>query len=383
MSVSQADLDRIITVIHAAPHQIVLEFSGAGSQVLAWLHGVGGSSRTILEATDRYASTSLTEAIGFRPDQFTSTRVAQALAAHAFFRASYLADPFAQVAGIGCTATIATDYAKRGEHRCRLAVCDAYGVTTYALSLVKGSRTRRAEEELVSLLIIKAVVELCGVTGLPNLPLQDEEPLEKSFDPVDLPARLMAGEVEWVVVWPDGRLATGKTWPNLVLLSGAFNPLHAGHRQLVRVAAGKLQQKIYFELPLVNAEKAPLIELDEVRRRVSQFAGFAPVVLTRAPLFSQKARLFPNSVFILGVDTVARLAQPRFYHNDPAEMRASFETVRRAGCRFLVAGRRAGDRFLTLEGIDLPDEYRQLFEQISENEFRVDISSTVIRQQGN
>ena len=80
---------------------------------------------------------------------------------------------------------------------------------------------------------------------------------------------------------------------------------------------------------------------------------------------------------------VARLAQPRFYHNDPAEMRASFETVHRAGCRFLVAGRRVGDRFLTVENVDLPDEYRQMFEQIAGKDFRVDVSSTAIRQQGN
>jgi len=380
MPVSQADLDQIITAIHATPHQIVLAFAGAGSQALAWLHGVGGSSRTVLEATDHYASSSLIEAIGYTPDQFASTRVACDLAVKAFLRASHLADPLTPVAGIGCSATIATDYAKRGQHRCRLAVCDARGVTTYAVTLAKGRRTRRTEEELVSLLIVKAVAELCGLPHLPRLPLHDEEQVEKRFEPVDLVARLMAGEVEWVVVWPDGRPATGKTWPNRALLSGAFNPLHAGHRQLAQVAARRLQQEICFELPLVNADKAPIIELDEVRRRVSQFAGFAPVVLSRAPLFSQKAQLFPHSVFILGVDTVERLGQPRFYHHDPMEMRASFETVHQADCRFLVAGRRVDDHFLTLADVDLPDEYRQLFEQIPEADFRADISSTAIRQ---
>jgi hypothetical protein len=383
MPLSQIDLDQIITAIHAAPQQIVLAFAGAGSQALAWLHGVGGSSRTILEATDHYAASSLIEAIGFRPEQFTSTRVARALALQAFLRASHLTDPSAEVAGIGCTAAIATDYAKRGEHRCRLAVCDAHGIATYAVTLVKGSRTRRAEEELVSLLIIKAVAELCGLSDLPNLPLHEEEQLEKRFEPIDMVDRLMTGKVEWVVVWPDGQQATGQTWPKLALLSGAFNPLHAGHRQLARVAAGKLDQAVYFELPLVNADKAPLIELAEVRRRLEQFAGYAPLVLTRAPLFSQKAQLFPGGVFILGVDTVERLVQPRFYADDPAEMRASFETIRQAGCRFLVAGRRVGDRFLTLADVDLPEEYRHLFGQIPEDDFRADISSTTIRQQGN
>lgn len=380
---SQADLDQIITAIHAAPPQIVLAFAGAGSQALAWLHGVGGSSRTILEATDHYAASSLIEAVGYRPEQFASTQVARDLAVQAFLRASRLADPLTQVAGLGCSATIATDYAKRGEHRCRLARCDARGVTTYALTLVKGSRTRRAEEELVSLLIIRAVAELCGLSDLPDLPLREEEQVSKRFEAADLVARLLAGEIEWVVVWPDGRQATGQRWPKVALLSGAFNPLHRGHRRLARVAAGRLDRAVYFELPLVNADKAPLLELAEVRRRVEQFAGYAPVVLTRAPLFSQKAELFPDSVFVLGIDTVERLGQPRFYGDDPAEMCASFETIRQAGCRFLVAGRRVGERFLTLPDVDLPAEYRPLFEQIPADDFRMDISSTAIRDQGN
>ena len=63
-------------------------------------------------------------------------------------------------------------------------------------------------------------------------------------------------------------------------------------------------------------------------------------------------------------------------------MGASFETIHQAGCRFLVAGRRVDDRFLTLADADLPEEYRHLFEQIPEDDFRVDISSTAIRQQG-
>jgi hypothetical protein len=85
-------------------------------------------------------------------------------------------------------------------------------------------------------------------------------------------------------------------------------------------------------------------------------------------------------VFILGLDTVERLVQPRFYHNNPAKMLASFEAVQAAGCRFLAGGRVRDSRFITLADIDLPPQYATLFTQIPENEFRVDVSSTVIRQ---
>jgi hypothetical protein len=56
-----------ITSIHQTPHRLVFEFAGAGSLALFWLHSVPGSSRTVLEATDRYAAASLADLIGATP----------------------------------------------------------------------------------------------------------------------------------------------------------------------------------------------------------------------------------------------------------------------------------------------------------------------------
>jgi hypothetical protein len=379
MAISLDQLTETIAAIHAMPQMVVIDFAGAGSQALTWLHSEGGSSRTILEATDHYASPSLIEAIGFEPEQFASPNVARALATQAYVRACHLATPGIPVAGIGCTATIATDYAKRGDHRCCLAVCEAQRMATYALILTKGQRTRQEEENLVSSLILSAVAEVCGLKGIPALELLTSETLAKDFEPVDWLARLLAGEVGWVAISPDGRERPGKTWPGIAFLSGAFNPLHQGHRQLAQVAAQRLGRNVYFELPLVNADKGSF-DIEEARRRVGQFAGLGTAILTRAPLFNQKARLFPGTVFVLGIDTVERLWQPRFYHNDPLEMYAAFNTIREAGCRFLVAGRLQDDYFLTLPDVDIPAGYRDLFEQIPVDEFRVDVSSTTIRE---
>lgn len=377
MDISLTDLEKPIQAIHAAPPMVVIEFAGAGAQALAWLHGVPGSSRTVLEATDRYATNSLVALLGAEPAQFTSPQVARTMATKAYIRARQLAEPGMPVAGIGSTATIATDRAKRGDHRCCVAVCDARGVTSYALTLNKGLRTRQQEEYLVSLLILRAVADVCGVKGLPAPALAGNEALVEHFEPVDLISRLLAQEVEWVAVAPDGQMSAGEILPHIALLSGAFNPLHEAHRRLAEAAAEILGQEVYFELALVNADKAP-ISLEEAQRRVAQFAGFGPVILTRAPLFSQKAQLFPHSVFVLGIDTVERLIQPRFYHNDPAEMLASFKAIRTAGCYFLVAGRLRGNHFLTLRDLELPPGYRELFEEIPG--FRMDISSTAIRE---
>ena len=377
MDITLTDVEKPIKAMHAAPPMVVIEFAGAGAQALAWLHGVAGSSRTVLEATDHYVSTSLISLIGFEPVQFTSPQVARAMATKAYIRARQLVQPHVPVAGIGSTATIATDRAKRGDHRCCVAVCDAHGVTSYALTLTKGLRTRQQEENLVSLLILRAVADVCGVEGLPAPRLAGDEAFAEHFEPIDLLARLLAREVGWVAVTSDWQMTTGEILPHIALLPGAFNPLHVGHRQLARAATNLLGQEVYFELALLNADKAP-IELAEARRRITQFAGQATVILTCTPLFSQKAALFPHSVFVLGVDTVERLIQPRFYHNDPDEMVASFKAIRTAGCHFLVAGRLRGHHFLTLHDLQLPAGYRELFEEIPD--FRMDISSTDLRE---
>lgn len=82
----------------------------------------------------------------------------------------------------------------------------------------------------------------------------------------------------------------------------------------------------------------------------------------------------------MGYDTAVRLIEPRFYHDDPAQMRAAFEAIRAAGCRFFVAGRVKDDRFLTWRDLALPDELHDLFDGFTEQEFRIDLSSTELRQ---
>jgi hypothetical protein len=379
MAITFEQLSEVIAAVHAAPHMFVIEFAGAGAQALTWLHRVGGSSRTILEATDRYASNSLVDALGFEPEQFASPEAARALANHAYRRARQLAEPGTPLAGVGCAATIATDRLKLGDHRCCLAVRDDRGLSSGAVTFDKGLRSREDEERLISLLLIRAVAQVCGLEGLPEPDFAAAEILEETYESVDLLSELLAGEVNWVALAPDGRMTAGHTWPNVVLLSGAFNPLHMGHLALARAAAAITGRDVYFELPLVNAAKG-VIDPMEARRRAAQFAGRSTIIFSRVPLFNQKAEIFPESIFLLGADTAQRLVQARFYNRDPAQMRAAFETIRAAGCHFLVAGRLDGDRYLNLQDLNLSADLRDLFEEIPEQQFRLDLSSTDIRQ---
>lgn len=383
MTVVPKDITAAIEAIHNTPTKIVLEFAGAGSMALAWLHSIGGSSRTVLEATDRYAAASLVDLLQFKAEKFVSRGVAMAMATAAYQRAQTLAEPGSLLAGIGCTATIATDRTKRGEHRCWVAAYSPAGLLTLELQLTKGRRDRVEEEQLVSRLILQAIAETCGVDQSLVAPLTDlavEETIVKNLEPVDLLDQLLAQAVQTVTLSPNGHLLADERVEQAVMLSGSFNPLHQGHRQMAEIAAKKLDRSLYFELPLINADKSP-IEPAEALRRGAQFLDYAPLLYTGAPLFKQKAQIFPNTVFIVGYDTAARLVEPRFYNHNPAQMQAAFEQIRAAGCRFFVAGRLKNGRFLTWQDLNLPTELHDLFDGTTEQEFRVDVSSTELRGQ--
>jgi hypothetical protein len=385
---------------------MVMAFAGAAAQALGWLHAVGGSSRTVLEAVDLYAGRSMAQWIDFTPAHATSQRAAQAMALTAWRRARDLtagarfvpthragdAVPGetsvpVPVFGLGCTASIATDRFKKGGHRVVVAVRDGLGTATYALTLAKGARDRAGEERVASQLVLRAAADACGVLHPTLLALEVGEELEVGFEPAPLLAEFEVGARPYVVVRADGTLASelpgcGSDAPTVALLSGSFNPVHDGHLELAGVAARRVDgghARPVFELPLVNADKSP-IGLFEGRRRALQFAARAPLVLTREPLFTGKAKLFPGCVFVVGADTAERIVDPRFYGGDLAGVRQALDEVRALGGRLLVAGRRVGVRMLTLDDIAVPQGYEGMFEALPEVAFRSDLASRTLRR---
>ena len=54
--------------------------------------------------------------------------------------------------------------------------------------------------------------------------------------------------------------------------------------------------------------------------------------------------------------------------------------MRAQGGRLLVAGRRVGERMLTLGDIAVPQGYESMFEALPEVAFRSDLASTALRR---
>jgi len=370
----------IVAEIHSAPHRLVFEFAGAGSLALAWLHSQGGSSRTVLEATDRYASLSTIEILGKAPDRFVAANTATAIANRAYQRGLRLGAGETPVIGIGCTATIATDYNKRGQHGCRIAVLDKSILTQYSITFEKGSRIRLDEEKLVSKIVLNGLAKACGIAPLLDLSLRQGEKLNmatvESTDPIE---KLLAGNTEIIKVRPDGGMSEHHTLRGCAFLSGAFNPLHFGHTQLADAASQILRRNVLFDLSVQNADKGQ-ISHSEICGLLSQFQWPHEVVLTRKPLFAQKALYFPDSIFVVGYDTALRILQKKYYGGECTKVLDFLSSFRETGCRFLVAGRHWEGAYRTVRNLKVPEGFDGLFEELPENMFREDTSSSLIRE---
>jgi hypothetical protein len=175
-----------------------------------------------------------------------------------------------------------------------------------------------------------------------------------------------------------GSLVGHSEFPPKALLPGSFNPLHRGHTALAAVAAARLGVPVHFELSVTNADK-PELPSEEVERRIGQFAGLAPVWITRAPTFEAKARLFPGAAFVVGWDTAVRVIEPKYY-GGLAERDAALRTLLDLGCRLVIGGRLdTTGAFRVWERNSVSDEFAELFVALNEADFRVDVSSRHLR----
>jgi nicotinic acid mononucleotide adenylyltransferase len=399
MSLSDAAWQQLISTLHASGRKAALAITGGGSGAIGELLRVPGGSRLLIEAQVPYDELALAAFLGFAPAQACSSGSAIAMAQSARARAARLVPSTGvgagtDLVGLGVTAALVSDRPRKGEHRFHIAFANSAGPNSTGAHctcvLAKGRRDRAAEEDLVSRAIVLWLARACGIAApSPRSLIDADEHYAETFHaetgvaPDQLSAgdaidQLLAGEVDRVTVQPDGQMMLSAPQPSL-LFPGSFNPLHEGHLLLARVAEELRQQPLAFEISVTNVDKPPLAG-ETVRRRLAQFAWKSPVELTRAPTFLEKSRLFPSTTFVIGADTAERLVAPKYYADDELRMHVALEEIANSGGSFLVAVRMdAGGRVRALNDIPVPRRYTNLFTEIPEHRFRLDVSSSELR----
>jgi hypothetical protein len=386
MSPLDAAWQQLISQLHASGRKAALAITGGGSGAIGELLRVPGGSRLLIEAQVPYDEKALATFLGFAPAQACSSDTAIAMAQSARARVARLVPAGTDLVGLGATAALVSDRPRRGEHRFHIAFANAAGIAHCTCVLAKGRRDRAAEEDLVSRAIVLWLARACGIAAASPKSLMDAdehyaETVVAAGAAVNTIEQLLAGELDRVTVQPDGQIMLSAPQP-FVLFPGSFNPMHEGHVSLARVAEELRQQPLAFEISVTNVDKPPLAG-ETVKHRIAQFAWKSSVELTRAPTFVEKSRLFSRTTFVIGADTAERLIAPKYYGDDEARMHMALEEIANSGGSFLVAVRvDAAGRVRALNDIPVPPRYVDLFSEIPEHRFRLDISSSEIRARG-
>lgn len=333
--------------------------TGGGSLFLSEMLTTPGASRTVLDIRVPYAEAALHQLLGKLSSGACSDTTARALAMSAFMHARALSDQ--AVFGLGCTASLATDRDKKGAHRAHLAL--QTHSTTYSVQL-NFSSDRQTEETL----LCDALWDLSSV-------LLGEPPsaaIRTTVAPADWQDLVIGKQTAIATAQHDGKL----------LIPGSFNPPHAGHQQIINIAEARTGLVAALELSIGNVDKPPL-DYQEIGTRLRDIASTLnrPAWLTRMPTFVEKARRFPGATFAVGVDTIVRIAEGRYYANSD-DRDAAMDFLAEQGTRFMVFGRTMDGEFRTLSTLTLPRTLANLCIEISEDEFRADVSSTDLRNVG-
>jgi nicotinic acid mononucleotide adenylyltransferase len=319
--------------------------AGAGIQERIW--NVPGCSSFFAGASFPYAKDKVIQFLGYEPKQFTSKDTAIDLAVASYKRALTSIDaPGQKAVGVGVCASVSSVQDHRGDHRFHVCVITPDLIKGHTSTLIKYGKTEHPEipregdgreVDLISLITLLAALNLTPDGGS-----------EWLYTPEDWSDRARELFFEHPLWLPDGRrkvnMAGASDHNSHMFLPGSFDPPHYGHHGMAKAVEGWHRKRPTFMIDATPPHKEHLSVQEMIRRRV--LLKNDDVLFTQnAPLFLDKAKLYPNSEFVIGADTYNRMIDPK-WGIEPSVLINQFKEL---GVRFHVF-RREGAEISSLHG---------------------------------
>ena len=355
-----------------------LAITGGGVKVVDWLLSVPGASNRILEVVVPYSTPSLTKYLGKSIERSVSLETALILANKAYKEAKQKHPGKNHFVGIGVTASLDTNRFKRSQNKFYMVAKSDKKLLGYSAIFSKGLRDRSTEDQITSRAILSLMYEVAGLQNNIEMNLFEDDKFIRYSRLEFIIDELFQGKKDYIFVDPSG-LASDCLDFSGILIPGSFNPLHQGHIGMMKSGSKVLKDShVLFELSISNVDK-PDLDKKELMRRIRQFQGFSGIIITRSPMFVEKSKLFPGCKFIVGIDTMERILDKKYYQSEK-DLLDTISEFKKLGIQFLVVGRSDIDgQFKSPSDIQIDESVKSLIVEISESDFRIDISSRDLR----
>jgi len=355
-----------------------IAITGGGVKAVDWLLSVPGASSRILEVVVPYSIPSLRKYLGKSIEKSVSLDTALLLADKAYGEAKQKHPDKKNFVGIGVTASLDTNRFKRSRNQFYMVAKSDEKLLGYSVIFNKGFRDRNSEDKITSKAILALMYEVVGLKNHIEMDLYEEDKFIRYSKLEFMTQELFQGKKDYIFVDRSG-LASYYLDFSGILIPGSFNPLHHGHIGMMKSGLKVLKDsQVLFELSISNVDK-PDLDKKELMRRIKQFKGLSGIIITRSPKFVEKSRLFPGCKFIVGIDTMERIVDQKYYQSEE-DLSDSISELKRLGIQFLVVGRSDSvGKFKSLTDIQIDKSVKSLVVEISESDFRIDISSRDLR----